>query len=188
MQSDWLSTRNVSCRSVPESVALVKPEPGNTLKFTHCSALRADGGPAGRWHSGTEQTPASRHRPRHPWHSPAHHPGTQGFSGLAPIAHSRPHPTTRRSARWSEFPGNPFPNPSRSSTQTTVNGGVPPGTLRLPVDDEPAGQAPFLLLLSCAPSVGFEPTHTAPEADALSPELRGLAANYHSVGCWQSNS
>ncbi len=26
-----------------------------------------------------------------------------------------------------------------------------------------------------APSAGFEPAHTAPEADALSPELRGLA-------------
>jgi hypothetical protein len=26
------------------------------------------------------------------------------------------------------------------------------------------------------PPVGFEPTHPAPEADALSPELRGLSA------------
>ena len=28
-----------------------------------------------------------------------------------------------------------------------------------------------------APPAGFEPAHTAPEADALSPELRGLGAD-----------
>ena len=33
-----------------------------------------------------------------------------------------------------------------------------------------------------APSAGFEPALTAPEADALSPELRGLAGRAYSAG------
>jgi hypothetical protein len=43
-----------------------------------------------------------------------------------------------------------------------------------------AGNAPLNMLFGLvqagvrvAPSAGFEPAHTAPEADALSPELRG---------------
>ena len=35
------------------------------------------------------------------------------------------------------------------------------------------GQVLFFVGVTVAPSAGFEPAHTAPEADALSPELRG---------------
>jgi hypothetical protein len=38
---------------------------------------------------------------------------------------------------------------------------------------EHPGQLVFPLGVGLAPSAGFEPAHTAPEADALSPELRG---------------
>ena len=37
---------------------------------------------------------------------------------------------------------------------------------------------------SVAPSAGFEPALTAPEADALSPELRGLAGRAYLLGCF----
>ncbi len=37
---------------------------------------------------------------------------------------------------------------------------------------------PWADATALVPPAGFEPAHTAPEADALSPELRGLGTNH----------
>ena len=89
---------------------------------------------------------------------------------LEPDPHDARLPRDRGTPSWPGRAGRVAPpRPSRSRRSA----GASSGRWRWSTGTDHLGLWPARRLDSLAPSAGFEPAHPAPEADALSPELRG---------------